>query len=912
MKRRDLLKTSAAAGLMASLEISPTLAAAESDPPKTSAQTGVPPADNRPAEYLQRARGDAFLPKPPAPTRPYPVSPMPLAERLRRKIVPQRGFCSIAPGSVVSESLTSGNGAMSVELMGDPYAERILFHHESLLMPWKKPVEAPNVASIFPQVRQMVLDGKNREAMALALQHMNDGPIKQDTEPHLTVPAFLMQLDLPKAAAAKNYIRTVNFENGEIKVAWTDERGDWLRQTFASRPDNAVVQWLAAPAGQTVNVRISLQKSAEWSMLSGMDWGSHSGIGATAPDRGAYTPGASGSPAQVPAPKGVEANEVRQDVNEERLTYKCHLDPSVDNSGYAGVVRVVRKGGSARIDGDTLVVENASSVMLLTRIEWFADYSEDKVDALRRAVDRLTPDYAALLDRQQKVQAEAFNRVTVDFGGASQYGMSTEELLANQRSRVDYSPALLEKVFGMGRHWFILNTGKYPSIAAEINSTIDLQTAGAAQGGLREGLEAYFKWMESLAPDCRVNARNIFGLRGASYPLFPDKGIGASFYYTANSTIGIWPYWISAGGWCARQFWDQYLVTGDVEFLRDRVVPVYKELALFYEDFLTATDKNGNYMFVPSISPENVPGTTDPSGPTLINATMDIAVCREVLTNLIQASEILGADAGSVPKWQAMLAKMPPYLLELDGTLKEWAWPTLQEHYTHRHVSHLYGAWPGDEIDPDRTPQLARAADIACRRRTVDALATAVAGETLPAFSRCHRALVGARLKDNVIVDVQLRQLMEQGYVSSGLRCSREPYGQPVPDAHGGIPAIVMEMLAYSRPGVIEVLPALPRPLVKGSISGMLLRTFAKLDKLAWDMDARTADLTITSARKQDVTLIARHGIEAISASPGVLAANPRRGVADCGLHLPAGKPVELHLKLGLRAPLDWAAGATI
>ena len=909
MKRRDLLKTSAAAaGLIGSLEISPMPAAAQSDPPKAPGKTGAPPADNRPAEYLRRVRGDSFLPKPPAPARPYPVSPMPLAERLRRKIVPQRGFCSIAPGSLASESLTSGNGAMNIELMGDPYAERILFHHESLLLPWKRPMEAPNVADIFPQLRQMVLDGKNREAMALAVQHMNDGPIKQDTEPHLTIPAFLMQLDFPKAAAVKDYLRTVNFENSEIKVAWTDEHGDWLRRTFTSRPDNLVVQWIAAPAGQPVNVRISLQKSAEWSMRSGMDWGSHSGIGATAPDRETFNLGANGAPPKVAPPKGVEACEVRQDGNEQRLIYKCRLDPSVDNSGYAGVVRVVREGGSARMDGDTLVVENASSVMLLTRIEWFADYSEDRVEALRQAVEKLPHDYPALLDRHQKVQSEALNRVTVDFGGASQYGMSTEELLADQRSRPDYSPALLEKVFGMGRHWFILNSGKYPGIAAEINATINLQTAGAVQGNLREGMDAYFNWMESLAPDYRVNAKNVFGVRGASYPLFPDKGIGVNFYYTANSTIGVWPYWISAGGWCMRQFWDHYLVTGDLEFLRNRVVPGYKELAQFYEDFLTVTDKNGNYVFVPSISPENVPSSTDPSGPTLINATMDIAVCREVLANLIRASEILGADAASVPKWKAMLAKMPPYLLELDGTLKEWAWPTLQEHYIHRHVSHLYGAWPGDEIDPDRTPQLARAAEIAGRRRTVDALATAVAGETLPAYGRCHRALVGARLKDNVMVDIQLRQLMEQGYISNSLRCSREPYGQPVPDAQGGIPAIIMEMLAYSRPGVIEVLPALPPSLVKGSISGMLARTFARIDKLAWDMDARTVDLKVTSLRKQDVTLIARYGIEAIAAPAGVLTAPPRRGVANCEVHLPEGKPVDIHMKLGRHQPLDWVA----
>ncbi len=134
-----------------------------------------------------------------------------------------------------------------------------------------------------------------------------------------------------------------------------------------------------------------------------------------------------------------------------------------------------------------------------------------------------------------------------------------------------------------------------------------------------------------------------------------------------------------------------------------------------------------------------------------------------------------------------MLAKLPPYLLEPDGTLKEWAWPTLQERYSHRHISHLYGAWPGDEIDPDRTPKLALAAMMADRRRVPERLA---------AHGRCHRALVGARLKDSFMVDTELRQLIEQGYVATTLRCSHDPYAWPMPDAQGGIPTIMMEMLA--------------------------------------------------------------------------------------------------------------------
>ena len=928
MKRRDFLKTSvAAAGLMGSLATPPTDVAAENDPEKSPELPAGLQIENRPAEYLHRVQSDPLLPKPPAaagapepaatqdrppdrflpnppvPARAYSISPMPLPERVRRKLVPRRGFCSIAPGNLVSESLISGNGAMRIELMGDPYSEQILFLHEDLLMPWKRPLEAPSVSDIFSQVRQLVLAGKDREAMTLALQRMNESPIKQDTEPHLTVPAFLMHLDLPKTASVGDYLRTVDFESGEAKVHWTDEYGNWVRQAFVSRPDNAVIQWLSAPADRSLTVRVWLQKSSDWRMVSGMDWGSHPGINTTAPDRAAFAP----SPSDPKPAKGVEANEVHQDSNPHRLLYKCILDPSVDNRGYAGVVRIVRNGGSARMDGNALLIENASSVLLLTRIEYFSDFGEDQVEALRKAVEQLAPEYPALLERHRSIQSETLNRVTVDFGGDSQFGMSTEELLTNQRSRPGYSPALLEKTFEMGRYWFIVTSGKYPSIASEINSTLNLQTASGIQGDLREGMEAYFNWMESLAPDCRINARNIFGCRGATYPLFPDKGMGVSFYYTAKSGIGIWPYWISAGASCLRPFWNHYLVTGDLEFLRNRVVPAYKDVALFYEDFLTETATDGNYIFVPSISPENQTRNPDPQGSVLINATMDIAACREVLTILLQACDILGTDAESVPKWKAMLDKMPPYLVEVDGTLKEWAWPTLEEHYSHRHVSHLYGAWPGDEIDPDRTPQLARAALIADRRRTFDTLPTAVAGETLPAYARCHRALVGARLKDNVIVDVQLRQLMEQGYVSTALRCSREPYAVPVPDAHGGVPALIMEMLLYSRPGVIEVLPALPEALVKGSISGILARTFARVDKLTWNMDARTVELTVTSARKQDLTLIARHGIQAIDAPPGVLAGAHPRGGADCVLHLPEEEPVEIHLNLGTHQLLEWA-----
>jgi hypothetical protein len=774
-----------------------------------------------------------------------------------------------------------------------PYSEQITFRHESLFAP-RKPFAAPDIAGIFPQVRQMLLDGKYHEAAQFAHDEWHKTPSSPGGGGFGGAPAFSMHLDFPNAAMVKDYLRTVDFESTEVKVHWTDERGEWVRRTFASRPDNVVVQWLTAPKGQSVNVRIALART-----LGGLRGGG--GGLAGGPLGGGARGAAQAAPGGATARAGGAAQgEFHQDFNEQRLIFKGILDPSVSNKGYAGVTRVVREGGSAHMDGDTLVVENASSVMLLTRIEPFSDYSEQRVDALRQAVEGLTPDYPAMLERARRVQSGMLNRVTVDFGGAAQYALSSEELLSDQRSSPGYSPGFLEKLFAMCRYWFILTSGKYCSMQAETNANINLQIAPGVQGDHREGMEAYFNWMESLAPDFRTNAKNIFGMRGTHYALTPtkDSGVDTMFDY-AGSTGEIWPhpYWLSAGGWCVRPFWDHYLVTGDMEFLRNRVVPAYKDLALFYEDFLTVTDKNGNYIFVPSFSPENSPGNLNPGCMAVINTSMDISVCREVLGNLIEACELLGIEADSIPKWQAMLAKLPPHLLEPDGTMKEWSWPTLRERYDHRHISHLYGAWPGDEIDPDRMPQLAKAALIADRHRVPERLA---------AHGRCHRALVGARLKDSYLVDTELRQLIEEGNVGPTLRCSHDPYATPMPDAQGGIPLIMMEMLAYSRPGVIEVLPALPASLVKGSMNGMLLRTFARLDKLSWNMSARTVDLTITSVRKQDVIIIARHGIETVSASPRALAAKLQPDKAVCGLHLPEGQPVEIHLKLGRRNPLEW------
>jgi alpha-L-fucosidase 2 len=241
------------------------------------------------------------------------------------------------------------------------------------------------------------------------------------------------------------------------------------------------------------------------------------------------------------------------------------------------------------------------------------------------------------------------------------------------------------------------------------------------------------------------------------------------------------------------------------------------------------------------------------------------------LVNLVEACELLGLEADSVPKWKAMLAKLPPYLLEPDGTLKEWAWPTLGERYVHRHISHLYGVWPGDDIDPDRTPQLAKAALIADRRRVPERLA----GHGL-----CHRALVGTRLKDGYMVDSELRQLIETGWVAPTLRCSHDPYagaghtGRARGDCHHH------DGNAGLRPSRRDRSAARPSAIADEGIHQRDAAShFCQAQQTCMGHGGtRTVDLTVTSVKAQDITLMARYGIEDITAPAGLLRSKPTQG----------------------------------
>jgi alpha-L-fucosidase 2 len=804
-----------------------------------------------------------------------------ISERRRLSAVPKRGMCSTVPAQRAPDGLISGNGKMYVEVYGNPLSEQIIFHHERLLTPWKNgPMEAPKIAAALPEVRRLILAGEYRKANELSLSTAAEGPTKPETANLREHPAFTMRIDTPEQHAVHDYLRTIDFESGEVKVQWTDSAGTWVRRTFVSRPDNAVVQLLTAPAGASIHAKLMLDTSTVL------------GEGPRAAPR-TLTQRA-GMPKPLIDPGATEIR-FQQSVDQHGFLLQGHYVVDHGNPGYASATRVIADGGTVTADGDSLTLAGVHSLTLITRIQAYDDLKQQDVDALKTAVDQITPaTYEQLLARHRPGQASVIDRASMDFGGAPFHAMSGEEMLSDQRERFGYNPALLENMFDMGRYWLYLRSGDFPPIWGHVNINVNLQQAPAVMGDLPEATMSYTHWVEGLLPDSRVNAQNIFGARGALFAIHPTQRGGELDHFAYG-----WPhhYWISAGGWVYSPLWDYYLATGDKRFLGDHILPGLKEIGLFYEDYLKETDKSGNYIFVPSYSPENWPANTE-SSPAVINADMDIMVCREVFKHLIEGSQTLGVNSEEIPRWQAILAKLPPYLIDGDGSLKEWAWPTLEEGTSldHRHESHLYGVWPGDEITPDQTPELARAAWLAARKR---------AQGNASAHGILHRALSASRLKDPYLVNFDLKELLEQGYVNPSLTTLHNPYSYAAPDPQGGIPTILMEMLVYSRPGVIGLLPAIPATLTQGTVKGIVCRTGAKIDDLTWNLDTGKVAVTISSRVDQTIKLYAGDG--AISVDGGEVKAP---GTDEVEVQLSQAHPVTLHLSLGKQDKSPWSQKA--
>ncbi|SNT53302.1 Fibronectin type III domain-containing protein [Streptosporangium subroseum] len=785
------------------------------------------------------------------------------------------------------DGLLAGDGKQGIIVFGDPNDETVVFNDRDFFMARSeaRPHRTFNAVSQanIKKIRDLVIAGKYQEANQLAadVQGYQGGG---EGSKH---PGFKMTLKSPATGEVVNYVRSTDYSSGVVSVNWSDDKGDWKRDSFVSQTDGATVQYLPAPAGQKLDVKLGLSIDPGMNLLN----------------------------------KGLTA------VNNSTVDYlnlRVKYPNGSYNAGYEGVTRIVTDGVKT-MSGTDVQVTGATYVTLLSLTQRYDGTYEGGVPAeqewnkqlLQTKLAALSGDYQTLLSRHVAKHSEIFNRVSVDFGASPEdRSKSNEELLAAQKTATTPNLALFERMFNSGRYHLLASSS--PTAAPDLlgnwtgdsnvgwdgyyhlDANLNLQISGGNIGNMPEAMQGYWWLNKQWQEDFRTNAQKLLGTRGMLTGGNTPNGEGL----ISNINFD-YPYQYVTGGesWLLYPFWEHYQVTGDRKFLEEQYYPLIRDMGDFYEDFLVEKDANGKYIFAGSISPENRPAG---GVPLSVNSVYDISGARFALSTLIETSKLLSKDQDKIAVWQEKLDNLPPYLVNNDGALAEWASPDLanKNNYQHRHSSGLMPVWPYREITPEKNKTLYDAAKVFLQKK--DGGNYENAGHGL-----LHGALIAADLNNAESVNAKLMRFAKDDYYYSSLATSHyNNHGVFATDVVNSVPTIMMEMLAKTDPGTLELLPALPKGLKKGSISGMLGKSRFSIDDLDWDMDTRKVKVTLTSDVDQNLTLIQRAGIEEITSADIQVQNSPLGGIARV-LPLKKDQTVTLELTLKDTTRVNLAQGKT-
>ncbi|MEU6555558.1 glycoside hydrolase N-terminal domain-containing protein [Streptomyces sp. NPDC046915] len=695
------------------------------------------------------------------------------------------------PATRWEDGFLSGNGRHGTLAFGDPNDDRVIVTHHTLVRPnGGEDARPPRLAAELPALQDRLLAGE-----LTAAEDFTDGRALQWVQPFH--PAFQIRLRRP-SGACHGYRRSVDFTTGETIA----ECADFDSRVFVSRADDLIVHSVTAPA---LALDISLD------------------------------------PRLPNAPAGLGVGDGALLTPEGALLTLGARYPDSDRA-YAGVTLVVVTGGTTSLAPPGVRVTGAESVLLLTRVRRHTGELDTVAEAreLREAWDEQS--YGTLLARHVSLHRTAYERVTLDLAAdPDERTLPGSELLKHP-----HSAALLERLFAAGRYHLLSSAGLNPprltglwtgdwntawSGAFTNDANLNLQTASASAAALPEVTEALAGLVGRQLPDWRENARAVFGARGAVAPAHTDGESGLTYHFSREYPLHLWT---AGADWLLKPLVDHDETRGE----RDpRTAAVLAETARFYEDFLTRTDDAGHLVVVPSYSPENRPAGASWGA---INAAMDLSAARHALRTAAGHHP----DTPDADRWRALADRLPPHRINTDGALAEWAWPGLDDTYDHRHLSHLYGVWPLDEINPYDTPHLAAAAHRALELR---------GAENDSAHGHLHHALIAARLRDGDRVARALANVLDGDFFHASLMSAHYP-GRDVynADAAHTLPAVLIEMLVHSTPDRLILLPALPAAYPQGRIRGVLTRFGAELD-LTWSRETATAVLRPTRSHRVEL-----------------------------------------------------------